>query len=129
VSSIDRSTAKQIGAACEEALLEVAEKFGLTVTVRGGSYDQTVGTFTPKIIFAEADAAKNEFVQYASMFLLDADDFGKEFVCGGITFRVCGIKTRATKMPILATKVGTDKVYKFASEVVRKALHSEGSVA
>jgi hypothetical protein len=32
-------------------------------------------------------------------------------------------------MPILATEVSTDKVYKFASEIVVKALHPEGSVA
>jgi hypothetical protein len=129
VSSIDRNTAKLIGAACEEALREVAEKYGLTVTVRGGSYDPNVGTFTPKIVFAEADAAKNEFDMYAHLYMLNADDFGKEFVSRGHTYRVSGIKTRATKMPILATEVGTDKVYKFASEIVVKALHPETAVA
>jgi hypothetical protein len=132
MSGIDRNTAEQIGAACKEALAEVAEKFGLTVTLRGGSFDPSVGTFSPKIVFAVADAAKNEFAEYAAMFLLEPEDFGREFTefpTGGRTFKICGIKPRATKRPILATEVVSGKRYAFPSEFVAKQLHPEGAVA
>jgi hypothetical protein len=122
MSGIDRNTAEQIGAACKEALAEVAEKFGLTVTLRGGSFDPSVGTFSPKIVFAE----------YAAMFLLEPEDFGREFTefpTGGRTFKICGIKPRATKRPILATEVVSGKRYAFPSEFVAKQLHPEGAVA
>ncbi len=120
MSSINKTVARDVGAAVEEALAEVAEKFGLTVEVRGGSYDAT--SFRPKVEFKTAGAAEDEFRTYAQMFGLDPDDFGRDFVSKGRHFRISGLATRSHTYPILATEIASGKVYKFTSEGIARVL-------
>ncbi len=120
MSSINKSVAKEIGAAVEEALAEVAEKFGLKVEVRGGSFD--ANSFRPKVEFQTAGAAEDEFRTYAAMYGLDPDDFGRKFVSKGRTFRVSGLATRSRTYPILATDIASSKTYKFTAEGAMNAL-------
>ncbi len=120
MSSINKSTARDIGIAVEEALAEVAEKYGLTVEVRGGSYDST--SFRPKVEFKTAGAAEDEFRTYATMYGLEPDDFGKEFTSKGRKFRISGLATRSRTYPILATDIASSKTYKFTAEGAMNAL-------
>lgn len=121
--AIDKRTAEQIGREVAEALQAVAERHGLTVAVRGGTYD-TTGLYRPKVEFKTADADREEFARYASMFGLEADDFGKTFTSNGREFRVSGVAPRSPKRPILAVEVATGKTYKFADAAVKMALRS-----
>ncbi len=118
--SINKTLAKEIGAAVEEALTEVAEKYGLTVQVRGGTFDAT--SFKPKVEFSTANAAEDEFRTYAEIYGLEGDDFGRVFTTGGKTFAISGLAPRNRTRPILATEVGTDRTYKFTVDGIKKAL-------
>jgi hypothetical protein len=102
--TIDRMACRKIAARAQEALEAVAAEFGLTVTVGGGSYDPTTNSFRPKVEFAAADAAQREFEQYATLYDLSPDDFGRTFTSQGRTFTVAGVAPRSPKRPILATE-------------------------
>ncbi len=120
VTSINKATAKEIGAAVESALASVAEQFGLEVSVRGGTFD--AGSFKPKVEFTTANAAEEDFVTYASLYGLDACHWGAEFTSKGKRFRISGLAHRSRTYPILATEIATGKQYKFTSEGIARAL-------
>lgn len=127
LTTIDRNAAKLISAACEEALQEVAERFGLTVSLRGGSFDPSAGTYKPKVEFAMADSAEKSFARDCRYIYADGDfdkplvpsDFGAEFVSQGRTFKVVGVNLRAPKFPILAEDVANGQTYTFGNGVVK----------
>jgi hypothetical protein len=124
ITTIDRATAKQLGAEVEAALREIAERHGLELVPKGGKFDPSVGTFKPNFEFKTSDSGANEFALYADMFGLDADDFGKEFTTHGKTFRISGIAPRSHVRPILATEVATGKGFKFTAESVQQLVKS-----
>jgi hypothetical protein len=117
---IDKQLANKIGKEVEQALQEVAARHGLTVEIRGGSFDS--GSFRPKVEFKTSDADANEFRRYAALFDLDPDDFGAEFSHKGKTYRISGIAPRSSVRPILVTEVGTDKVFAFPEASVKTLL-------
>lgn len=120
--TLDKTTASQIGADVEAALQAVAEKHGLTLSYRGGTYDPTAGTYKPRIQFTTSDGAENEFRQYATLYGLEADDFGREFKAGSRRFRISGLAPRSRTRPILAEEIGTGKTYKFTADGAAQAL-------
>lgn len=117
---IDKQLAKQIGQEVEQALQEVAARHGLTVEIKGGTYD--AGLYKPRVEFKTADADATEFRRYAAAFDLDPDDFGAEFVCKGKTYRISGVAPRSSVRPILATEVSTGRVFTFPEGTVRTLL-------
>jgi hypothetical protein len=118
---INKQTAKQLSQEIQEALRVVAERHGLEVAVRGGTYDPT-GEYKPRIVFTTATKAEDEFRQYAELYDLDPDDFGREFSTGGKTFRISGLSPNSRTRPILATEVSTEKTYKFTVDGAKQAL-------
>lgn len=117
---ITRQDAAAIGREVELALGAVAARWGLSVKVRGGSYD--AGSFRPKVEFKTATADASEFALYAAGYGLLAEDFGATFTSQGRTFAISGVAPRSHVRPILADEVGSDKRYKFPAETVRRAL-------
>jgi hypothetical protein len=117
---IDRSKAKQIGREVEQALQEVAERHGLTVDYRGGTYDPN--TYKPRITLKSANADESEFKMYASRYGLERSDFGREFVSKGRLFRITGVSPRSPKRPILCEEVDTGRRFKFTAAGVKAGL-------
>lgn len=120
MTEIDKTLAQALGKEVEEALNAVAERHGLQVQVRGGTYDSTL--FKPKVEFTTLDAAEREFARYASLFGLKPDDFNAEFTSQGRLFKVSGVAPRSTKRPILAIEVTTGRTFKFTETGVLKGL-------
>jgi len=122
MSEINRDKAKQISADVEAALKAVATKHGLTVTVRGGSF--TAGTFKPRVEFKSGDADRAEFEQYARMFGLPADAFGKTFAVRGMRYAIKGLRLNSRKRPVLAERLD-GKMFCFEVAAVLAGLHNE----
>ncbi len=112
----------------EERIKEEPEAVGVFTVERGKvKYDDLAGTVEITILLTEEGAkgrAQVDFEVYASGFGLYADDFGKEFDHGDHTFRIVGIRPRATKRPIIATR-DDGKSFTFEDGYVRKALGRE----
>ncbi len=121
--SINKAKAQAIGSAVEKALAAVAEEFGLTVEVRGGKFSPT--SYAPRVEFATAGAAEDDFRTYAHMYGLEPNAFGAIFTSKGRTFRLSGLAHRSRTYPILATEVKTGKTYKFTTDGIRAILSRE----
>jgi hypothetical protein len=124
MEKMDRAAVKVLAAATQKALEAVAAEHGVTVEVRGGSYDPAVGTFKPKVSFALANAAEAEFERWATVYGLEVSDYGREFTTHGRRFRITGIAPRSRVRPVLCDEVGTDRTFKFAADSVKAWLVS-----
>ena len=120
ITSIDKVTARLLGKEAEEVLRAVAEKHGLTLTSKGGSYSPS--DTTVKFVFAVSGADKEVFERYCKFYDLTANDFHAEFKMSGKTFRITGINTRAPKFAILIEDVKTGKGYKCPTNSVLRSL-------
>src|SRR5210317_201051 len=118
---------KSIRADVEEALAAVAKKHGVTITTGRGTYTAEWATMKLEIAAIDSDGTVQtkeavDFVAYAFRYGLSPDDLGKEFSYGGETFEIIGLKTRATKMPILGQSRENGKIYKFPANAVKACL-------
>jgi hypothetical protein len=132
ITSFNRSNLQELRAKLDQVLGEVGSEFGVAISVGSMSFSP-LETTTRLTMTAIGDNAQNgeipadakariEFENYAKMFDLKPDDFGKEFVSRYDTFVVSGIKPRSSKYPVLATNKVTGKVFKFTAESVAAKL-------
>lgn len=127
LTQIDKAAAKAIAEACQKALDGVARDFGLDLTMKGGAYDPTGGTYQPKMVFTLPAVANAAVASDLELFGITGE-FGTEFVSGGKTYRITGVNFRARSMPIKATCVADGKSYKFEAYAVQRALGQDESV-
>lgn len=120
MESITRQDAATLGREVEEALKIVAERHGLTCEIRGGTFD--AGFFKPRVEFKTAGNDRSEFDRYATLFGLEASDFGQTFINSGREFKVSGVAPRSTRRPILAIETRTGRTFKFEQSAVARAL-------
>lgn len=128
MEKIDKRAAGEIAAAAEEALTEVAEKFGLEVKFRGGKYDPQVGEYHPKFVFSLPGSEEREFARVAWEFGLSEDDFGTVFTSRGEEYRLKALSTRRPKYPVVGERVKDGKLYKFPEKVLEQLLSKKSEV-
>lgn len=116
---MDKAQAKALGAATQAALEEVAEKFGLTVKVSGGSFDPAAGTFKPKVEYVAADSERLTFERLAPAFGVDPALYGTTFVEAGRVFTVAELNTRAQRFPLVA-RDESGRAFKFTDATLER---------
>jgi hypothetical protein len=128
---MDRAKCQKIRAVLDQtfALLESEMKaLGVKVSVGRASYSATsVGSASFKVEFAEISSDGNvatresqDFKVNAFIFGLKPEDLYRSFQMGGKSFKVVGLRTRATAKPILCESNG--KQYIFPAETVKAML-------
>ena len=133
--SIQRFDSRNIGKvldSCKEALEIVAEEYGLVLQQKRCSYRSNEMPVAFKLIAPErgedgeaVDPRETEFRQLAGQYGFSPDDYGKLFKTFHGVYRLCGIKPRARKYPLLGEHIDNGKTYKFAEAVVRAGLKNE----
>ncbi len=105
---LDKATVRRIAADAQAALEAVAEKYGMKVTVGGGSYFADTGEFKPKVSFKmdDPDAERREFAVLAPLMYLPVgevlpSDYGATIKAGGKNYRLVGLNQRAPKYPFI----------------------------
>ena len=130
-TSINPHTLEQIRKALEPHLQEIGRDLGIDIKAGRGVYAETSGTLKlelssisdgGEVVTKEATAFKRDAMIYGFV----AGDLGRTFESHGKTFKITGLNTRATKMPINAVEVSTSRAYKFRAEAIAKKLHPEG---
>ena len=126
IETFDKATCRMIAREIEQAVAAVAEKYGVSVAYKGGSFDAS--TFKPKIELSVvapdgvvATPERRDFEDMALLYGLAATDLGREFQSNGSRFTICGAKPRSPKRPILA-KRSDGQVFKFSPDAVKSAL-------
>jgi hypothetical protein len=120
VNTIDRTACKTLHADIEAALRAVAERHGLDLAVKGGSFSPN--TYSPKIELRTKGAEAGDFARYAPLFGLAADSFGKQFVSNGAVYVVTGINPKADRFPILAERSSDRRAFKMTADAVKRGL-------
>ena len=134
VHRFDPTTVKTVLETCREALELVAKQHGLVLQRKTCTYARD-GSWMPvsfKLVVPERDEqtgtaidpAESEFRRLASRYGLEASDFGRTFSTFHGTYRICGVKAKARKFPILGTETSTGKCFKFAAVQVRQSLEA-----
>lgn len=128
---MDKQQTKQIADASKAALEAVAAEFGVAIEYKGGSYDS--GSCIIKFEFADIGEGgivktreATDFQRHATSYGLEASDLGREFTSNSHTFTITGLKTRARKMPIMATKNADGRNYKFSADRIATLLGRKG---
>src|SRR5262249_43946333 len=114
ITTMDKQAARLLSEATREALEHVAERFGVTVRVGGGTFDPVSGSFKPKVEYTDPAGPEREFRANAFLFGLSPDDYGAEFTSQRKRFRVVGLNLRARTMPILCEEIATGRTFKFS---------------
>lgn len=126
LTKIDRAALRLINAEAAEALKAVAEKFGITLTTKGGRYSNAE---TGEIRFEIAvhketedgivlDRKAIDFQRHAHLFGFEASDLHREFQDRGETYRIVGLAPKSPKFPVLAEQVRSGKTFKFPEQIV-----------
>lgn len=125
----DRAKVKQTRTDLEAAVAVLAERLGCHIKVGSASFARDGSQCFFKVEFAaigEGGVPETQevtaFRRLAVAYGLEPDDFGRTFTSGGTAYAICGLKPKATRFPILAKRVGDDKIFKFPADTVRNAL-------
>lgn len=125
---MNREFARQLRIDVLDALKDVAAKHGVTMEVvgtvtyggdnvqmkiRATSNDPTTG--------AARDSKETDFKQYASLYGMKPDDYGKLVQIAGETMTIAGIAPKSYKFPVLLQN-SRGKMYKYPADVVKRAL-------
>jgi len=108
----------------EQAMKTIAEKYGVNIHAGKINYDSNSFTLDLKVSKKKVNGKsfeQAEFEKNCIYFGLKPEDYNKSFMSNGRKFNICGIKTSARKMPILA-KCEDGKTYKFSLENVQLRL-------
>lgn len=130
LTMFDRVICRAVSDAVEEALKPVADRFGVQIKTKGGTY--TPGNYLLRLEIATIGddgqvhtQAVEDFRKYAPAFGLEPDDLGREFRTGRGRYRITGLSSYRPKFPINGVDVVTGKPFKFTLEMVKKGLARE----
>lgn len=127
ITQFDVTTAKLLRTPIEDALKDLATKYGISIKVGNGSF--TSANLTFKLELATLDNTGTiqskevqDFKRYAVMFGLKATDLGREFLdWSGRKFFIVGAAPRSSKYPILVRNAKGQR-FKFPAKEVQLGL-------
>jgi hypothetical protein len=126
INSFDKSNLKQLRIDMESALLQVAQKHNIKITVGSARFTDTNTTFKVELATKSNDGAVNtrsvsEFKACCDSYGLKPEHLGKTFSYLGERFRLDGMAgSRSIKYVFLATKLSNGVQYRVPEAYVRE---------
>jgi hypothetical protein len=113
-----------------KALKEAFAGFNIDIKRERGSFDSTYATLKFQFALKTANGTvaskeSEDFKRWCNRYGLQPTDLGRRFSARGERYEIVGLKTKAHAYPILATKIGTGKCFKFGATTVKTALAVE----
>lgn len=125
---INRETIRTLGPQIEQQLAGLAAEHGIRIVYDGGSYDHSGKHGTIKLTVATIgedgvanDPERTAFEQHAAAYGFESSDLGRTFDFMGETYRIVGLRPRASKRPIACERVD-GKRFVFPPALVHSAL-------
>lgn len=125
ITKMTPETTRAIQSEARAALEHVAEKHGLSLIAKCGSYDPHAGEVTVRFEFKVKIAAdgipqeRKDFERLAPLFGLEAADYGAELTFRGQVYRLVGIEQYRHKYPFLVERLSDGKRVLFTESMVR----------
>lgn len=115
ITEFNRQNLKTLRADIDEALAAVAEKHGIKLNAGNISFEPLSCKITCTAEVRETSDGmspeQKRFEEYAPMFGLSADDYGKWVVFSGDRWKISGIEPKRRKYPIIVENArGTRKL-------------------
>ena len=132
ITEINRQSIKVVHEFAEEALKTVAQRLGLDLQAKGGSFDPAGGTYTPKFVFSLPGSEDMSFArdcEYVYTIVdgrpesLQPTDLGAWFEYGLTKYKLVGLNPKAPKYPIIGENEH-GKRFKFGRNVVQKIIEN-----
>jgi len=119
ITSFDRKNIESICSDIDSALKTVGEKYGVSLSTKGGTFSPD--EFRTKLICktSEATNPKKDFENKASLLGLDASILNTTFVSNGATYTVVDLAPSSHKYPVIGESAKGTK-YKFSLDVLKK---------
>ena len=123
-TKIDATLLKALRAPITTALKDVGEKYGVVLTLGNATYDLKTGTFKLNVGSLTDDGfvmtkEASDYKSLAIAYQLNPNWLFATFQANGETYRVVGLKTRATKTPVLVTKTSDGRTYRVSADFLR----------
>lgn len=104
-----------------KALVPAEQKFGVKFAFRGGRFDSTTATVKLEIATV-SDGQVNtremaDFLHYAPMFGVKAEDLGRQFTTMGRTYTLVGLNPRGNKYPFICER-SDGRQFKFTEKQI-----------
>lgn len=128
IKNFDRTNIQALRPPIEDALKNLATKYGISVKLGNASFSPSSVTFKLELATISADGLVcskevQDFKNYASMFGLKPDDLGKTFKdINGEVYTIVGAKLHSQKYPILVESASSGKRFKFPERRVQLGL-------
>lgn len=133
INQFDRVTAKEVIRRAEAALAPLAEEFGLTLTPKGSSYDDTVLRLRVELGIRQlADGRSSDqaqFEKYCVIYGLSPKEFGREFDYCKDRYKIVAVQPSRDKRPIVGARTRDGKRFLFEPEQVQNALGLSATAA
>lgn len=123
---MDRPKCQLIRDVLNEQLSTVADGLGVSFEIGNARYDDSQVTFKLTALDRAADGtvvsqAEKDWNDYAVMYGFEVEDFGRAFESNRTEYKICGIKPKSRKYPILG-KRWDGKQFKFRAEDVLRSM-------
>ena len=124
IKHIDRTIARMIREAVEDALKPVTAKLGIEIVAGSGTFTSTSFRFKVEALVKAADGTvetqeRLSFRAMAHVYGLSVDDLDKTFVCRGEEYQIIGLRARARRNPIEVKRLRDGKVFVFSAEAAK----------
>lgn len=124
--NITKQTVRDLRSAIQGAInnTDITERYGVKVEVGNATFDSAIVRFRLSASLLDIGdgrpAAAAEWDLYRSRYGLDNIEFGHTFSRRSVRYKVCGVKPRSRKYPVLAADPN-GKVYKFQARTLLEA--------
>lgn len=128
IKAFDKVNLKNLRSDVDVALKTVAAKYGIQISLKNISFmsERATGKLEFIVLGDNADSNTNprdvvmqsDFKRYANSFGLTPEKYGTIFKYGHDSYKLVGLKPRAPKMPILATRVTTGQTFKLPESAI-----------
>lgn len=127
IQHLDRQTVKFIAKEMSEAMEAVANKYGLNIRYRGGSFTGKNVTYKFEVATLAEDGQaetkeRTDWKTKAVLYGMKPEWLDQSFVMGGYTYIIRGLNPRAHKMPVLVERMPGKQRFKMAQDVVRNQM-------
>ena len=132
ISTFNKSNLQDLRSKLNEAVSSVSEEFGIAIDLGRINYSPeeaaikltmtAIGSNQRKGETPEDAKLRIEFEKYATLFGLNASDYGKTVKVGNDKFKIVAIKPRRSKFPIVGESLTNGMSYKLTLDSVKSQL-------
>lgn len=124
ITSLNKAMIRRLANEFEDAMNEVAKKYGVEVDYKSARFTSDNGTLKYEVSTIGNDGTLNtrevsNLNRYGKQYGLSAEDLGRKFEYRNEVYEITGLNPRAHKYPVCARRLRDGKGFKFPLAYIR----------